>query len=329
MILRFGLIGLGYFGKNYLRLLQQMEGVELVAVANHEPEAFVAHAALLPPAIKRYQDAAELIADPAIDAIVIATPASTHVALAQQALEAGKHALIEKPMVRSSVEAEELARAVKESGKILMVGHQYIYHDSIRHLKKELESGRLGRVAFVFAEHFYFGPVRNDIPLLWETATHELALLDYVFGSREITSVSGKKISVVGGGQDDFIHTAISFADEMVLNVSVSWFMPQKIRRMAFIGTKGIALFDDQLAKQKLKFIMQKYPATCEGDTASTWFGAAEEKIIIPDVAAHEPLRNEVEHFISCIRSGAEPLTGIAHGMRITHLLEEIDSRLG
>ncbi len=329
MALRFGLIGLGYFGKNYLRLLQQMEGVELVAVANREPEAFVAYAALLPPVIKRYQDAAELIADPAIDAIVIATPASTHAALARQALEAGKHALVEKPMVRSSVEAEALARAVKKSGKIFMVGHQYVYHDSVRHLKKELEAGRLGRVAFVFAEHFYFGPVRHDIPLLWETATHELALLEYVFGSREITGVSGKKISLVGGGRDDFIQAAISCDDGMVLNLSVSWFMPQKIRRMAFVGREGVALFDDQLAEQKLKFIMQKYPAERDGGTASTWFGAAEEKTVVPDIAAREPLRNEVEHFVSCIHSGAEPLTGIAHGVRITRMLEQIDGFLG
>ena len=329
MALRFGLIGLGYFGKNYLRLLQQMEGVELMAVADREAEAFTMHTTLLPPAIKRYQDTAAIMGDPAIDAVVIATPASTHCALAQQALAAGKHVLVEKPMVRSSVEAEKLEHAVKMSGKVLMVGHQYVYHDSVRHLKKELEAGRLGKVIFVFAEHFYFGPVRHDIPLLWETATHELAMLEYIFGPREITGVRGKKLSVAGDERDDFIHAAVSFSDNTVLNLSVSWFMPQKIRRMAFVGTEGMAFFDDQLAEQKLKFIMQRYPVEREDNAASLWFGAAEGKTVIPDVAVREPLRNEVEHFISCIHSGAEPPTGIAHGMRITRLLEEIDGFLG
>lgn len=329
MALHFGLIGLGYFGKNYLRLLQNMEGVELVAVADREAEAFARHAALLPPAIKRYQDATELIADPAIEAVVIAVPASAHLGLARQALEAGKHVLVEKPMVRSVVEAGALERAVKKSGKVFMVGHQYVYHDSLRYLKKELEAGRLGRIAFTHAEHFYYGPIRHDVPLLWETATHELALLDYVFGPREIASVHGKRISLARSERDDFIHAAISFTDSMVLNLSVSWFMPQKIRRMAFVGAGGMAFFDDQLPEEKLKFVMQNYPAERGGDTASTWLGAAEKKTVIPNVPAREPLRNEVEHFVSCIGSRIEPLTGIAHGMRITRMLEEIDGRLG
>ncbi len=187
-----------------------------------------------------------------------------------------------------------------------MVGHQYLYNDHINRLKSELNKGTLGRIRYVWGEHLYPGPIRSDVGCFWETATHELAIIDYLFSPKRIREVRGSRNDLTGSGRDDFASVWIEFEAAPPAAVTVSWMYPEKIRRLAIVGEKGSAVFDEQ-RNEKLKFYLG-------------------EKILVPQIAAGEPLRNELEHFIKCVREGKKPLTDIEHGVRITRYLDTIQS---
>ena len=287
--LKCAVIGAGNFGKHYVRLLQNIKGMSLGAIGDQG----------------NWKD---VIADPQINCVIIATPATHHFSIAKTALEAGKHVLLEKPMTRTLKEAERLKSAVGHSGRIFMVGHQYLYNDHLRYLKNELEKGTFGKILYVLAEHLYPGPVRKDVGCFWETATHELAIIDYLFSPPKIRKVQGSMSDLTGSGLDDFASVWIEFEKTPPVSVTVSWMYPEKIRRLAIVGEKGSAVFDEQ-RNEKLKFYLG-------------------EKILVPQIAAGEPLRNELEHFIKCVREGKKPLTDIEHGVRITEYLDVIHQKV-
>jgi len=291
--LRFAILGLGYFGKNYARLLSHHKEAELAAVANTQKESMA------------------VFKSPDIDCVIIATPAPTHFKLAKQTLEAGKHVLVEKPMVSKLSEAIELQSQVKKSKKLLMVGHQYLYHDYIRRLKKELDRGTIGALRYIVGEHFYPGPVRNDIGCFWETATHELSILEYLIGPLAISEVVGYGISIRSKKYEDAAFANIRLENDIIIAIAAAWNVPQKIRHMVLAGDKGSVVFDDTKPKRKLSFISNKVGV-----------------ISIPRVKSQEPLLNELNHFIDCVHNNKTPLTDVGHGARITKLLNIISSNI-
>lgn len=311
--MKFGVVGVGYFGRHYVRLLSSMPGAELYAVSRVSSEYHDEVSHFLKASIKIYKKPAELFRDSAIDCVVIAAPTSAHFSLAKQALEAGKHVLVEKPMTSTLTEAEKLEVLVKKSGRIFMVGHQYLYNDYIRYLKSEIEKESLGKIRYILAEHLYLRPAEDDVGCFWETATHELAIIDYLFSPGKIKEVQGKMASFsdVGksdfdGFKDDFAAVWIDFAGAPPAQITVSWMYPEKVRRFTVVGEGGSAVFDE-LRKEQLMF--------------QTGFRRKETRF---EAAAREPLRNELEHFIECVREGRTPLTGIEHGMRVTEYLNAV-----
>lgn len=324
MNLRFGIIGIGYFGKHYVRLLQEMEGVELIGVAARE----IAEIVELPATIKKHESAHALIRDPAIECIIIATPPTSHAEFAIAALKQGKHVLIEKPMAVSVGEAQAIADAANKSGRVCMIGHQYCYNDHIRALKKEIEQKTIGDIKYIFAEHLYAGPVRLDIGCLWETATHELAIIDYLFGDIRPTKITGQMVDIVGSGRDDAASVVITFDNGVVVTIVTTWFAPQKVRRIIFGGTKGMAVFDEK-EKHPLVFFNHPYPTEESPEFhTSHFFEITEKETYIPTIDVREPLHNELTHFMECIRDGNKPITGVDQGLRITKLLDEITTSL-
>lgn len=292
-------IGAGRFGKHYVRLLGEAKGAKLVAVGGRE----------------NWQ---ETIVQPDINAVIIATPVSTHFEIARMALEAGKHVLLEKPMTSTLAEAEGLERIVKAQKRIFLVSHQYLYNDYINRVKEEIGRGVFGKILYFFAEHLYPGPIRNDVGCFWETAPHELAIIDYLFRPEKILQSNGRAIGFYGNGRDDFASANVAFSGDLYTSLVVSWLAPEKVRRFTFVGEKGAAVFDER-QDAKLKFY---FPAT----TQSSFKDA---NIIIPTVDAQEPLRNQLEHFIRCIRNGEKPLTGIDHAMRVMKMLNVISKEIG
>ncbi len=326
--LAFGVVGAGYFGRHYIRLLRDMPGAMLRAVADRSGHAAEKNGVVLSASVRRFTDARDLFADPEIDCVVIATPASSHAALVEEALAAGKHVLVEKPMAMNGEEAERMRTAVEKSGRTFMVGHQYVHNDHIRHLKKELDEGLLGNIKYVFAEHFSFGPIRSDIGCFAEMAVHELSLFDYLFSPGEIRRVAGRSVDFLASGRDDFTSVEVSFAGGLAMAIAVSWFAPEKIRRMTIVGDRGMAVFDDRRV-EKLKFFLHPYPVAplAEG-SGSHFMEFAESEIITPAIEAAEPLRNQLEHFISCVQTGIQPASGISHGLRVTSMMDAISRQI-
>ncbi len=301
-----------------------MPGATLAAVADSSPGIFEKNFPTLPAAVGRFTDANDLAHNPILDCMVIATPATSHAQLVIAALEAGKHVLVEKPMAMNMAEAEQICDAVQKSGRTFLVGHQYLYNDYVRYLKSELERGVIGRARYLVAEHLYFGPIRSDIGCFWETATHEMAMIDYLFSPGPIRDARARAVDFSGSGRDDFASAAMTFESGLVAAITVSWFAPEKIRRMTLAGERGMAVFDDR-GKEKLKLFLHPYPRASGKDKATSQFLAfGEGQILAPVLDGREPLRNQLEHFISCVRRGLEPESGISHGMRVTAMLDAV-----
>lgn len=312
--LRFGLIGAGYFGKHYLRLLKELPDVELKSVATKS-------------SVETTPDA--ILRDPEIDCVVIATPARTHFDLATRALLAGKHVLVEKPLVLNLSDAAELKKLVEKTNKVLMVGHQYLYNDYIQKLKDEISRGTLGEIKYIFAEHMYFGPLRSDTGVFFDAATHEFAILDYLFGPFEIEKAQGASLSMTGKGFDDFAAAEIRFSNGILFTIVLSRFAPQKIRRMVFGGSRGLALFDEG-QDVKLSFYNFPYPEISETQKLdSNFFETAPGDIAMPQLEFKEPLRAELEHFVNCVQTGDTPKSDIEHGVRVTGHLTKVAAKIG
>lgn len=322
MTLKFGVIGVGHFGKHYARLLQEIKEVELTAVAS---PGIASRKLILPRSVKKFSDPGLLIKDPDIDCVVIATPVSSHYKLAVSALKAGKHVLLEKPMTRTLREAKKLQKVVAQSSLVFMVGHQYLYNDFIRHLKEKLDQKILGKISHIFAEHLYPGPIRPDVGCFWDAAGHELAILQYLFGPLTVKEVKGKTVEIGGRGDDFSVaeiifipprHARAGFTNELTVTMVVSRFYPEKTRRFSIVGDKGAVIFDDQ-RDEKLKFYFY-----------SRILDVSKMKTSTPKIAAAEPLRNELEHFIYCAKNKKTPLTNIEHGVSITEMLHKIYSHI-
>lgn len=323
--LHIGVVGFGYFGRQYVRLLQEIPGVVLDTIVSRSRATFEQQKELLHSPVRCATDLEEICGDPTISGVIVATPSSSHAAIATRLLRAGKHVLLEKPLTNTLEEAVQLQGVVRESGKILMVGHQYLYHDYVRHLKEKLDQRILGEVRYCFAQQLSFGPLRNEKGCFWEMASHELSLVDYLFPHAAVAYAKGAAISLVRGWREDFAAAEIHYENGLMLTLVVSWYAPEKVRRVTLGGTKGMAVFDDRREEGKLSFSLHPYPDLSSLPPGSSSFLRYEEnEIITPRLQAREPLRNELEHFFECIKEQKTPLTDIEHGVRVIRSLDTI-----
>jgi predicted dehydrogenase len=286
--LNFGVIGAGRFGRHYVRLLKEILGVKLAAVAG-----------------KTQGNAEAVLADPGIDCIVIASPASTHFEYIIKALAAGKHILVEKPMVLSIAEAEDIKEPVKASGKVFMVAHQYLYNNAVLYLQQQIKAGVLGKIEQVNIEHLYPGPIREDVGVFWDAAPHEFAILDLLLGPVFIKTAVGKKKYIAGEPVEDYVEADAEFSNGTKLNLTLSSNSPIKTRKRVFIGEKGSAIFDDSDNNNFLQILT----------------GGQDVR---PQIEASEPLLNELLHFIGCVQGNKLPFTDIEHGLRVVKNMESV-----
>ncbi len=325
--LRFGIIGLGYFGRHYVRLLKNMPGAELIAVSSRFFDDKKEILSDIPDSVLKSSRTEDIFNNPDVDAVIIATPADTHAGFIESAIAAGKHVLVEKPMTMSLKEAESLSVLVEGSRHVFMVGHQYLFNDHIRELKKNLSANNFGEIKYFFSEHLYPGPIRAGIGCFWESASHEIAILDYLFDAPEIMEIS---VGAAGfsGKTDDFVNARIKYANGMLASIIISWFAPEKVRRIILTGASGSASFDDCKAADKLIFNFQKYPHDFSDGNAAYFFDKNKSRKEISTLTPGEPLRNQLTHFIECIKSGSRPLTDFRHGMRVIKAMDGVQSKI-
>lgn len=307
-------IGAGRWGRNHIRLLNELPGVNLIKICDSEQKTLDESKRLYK--IDMTCDFKDVLYDSIIDAVNICTPLSSHYKIAKACLEYGKHVFIEKPMTVSSKEAAELIDLAENKQKILMVGHIFRFDPGINRLKEEMVNGRLGRIRFVYTSRVGLMTPREDCDVISDLASHDFDILSYLLNKQpqEVTAVASSFVSKpydVG-----FINLKF---DDVLANIIVSWLCPTKVREVWVVGEKGSAKMDS--LTQKLEF----YDKTIIPDADS--FGAfklltKEGGVYSPYIKNDEPLKLELEEFISCIEEGRNPRTDGKVGYEVVKVIE-------
>ena len=315
---RLALVGYGYWGPNLARNFHQLEDAELAYVID-------ANRAALAKAQRLYgcataTDIGVALADPSVDAIVLATPARTHYDLGRQALLAGKHLFVEKPLTMDLAEGRQLTALADSLGAILMVGHVFEFNPAVRYIKDTIDSGDLGDVLYLYSKRVNLGRVQSDVNALWSIAPHDISIALYLLGQVP-ESVRCQGARCLNGQVEDVIFLTLNFAGNVLCHVHASWLDPSKMREMTVVGSRKMIVYDDVSAEGKVR--VYDKGAFRKGDVT---YGDFQYKlhsgdILIPRLDLKEPLQEECAHFVACVRVGTRPLTDGQNGLRVLQVL--------
>jgi predicted dehydrogenase len=324
MSTRIGVVGLGYWGPNLARNFDRLPGAELRWICDQSQESLMRWSASFPDA-RASQDLDELIGDPELDAVVVATHVPSHAALAVRALGAGKHCFVEKPLAYSVAEGEQVVAAAREAGKVLMVGHLLEYHPGVEKLKEIADSGELGEIHYLYSNRLNLGKLRPDENALWSLGAHDVSVLLHLAGGEEPSECEARGESYMQPGIEDVVFCYLRFPSGLAAHLHLSWLDPHKERRFTVVGSKKMATFDDMEIERKVtvydKGFDQKYESYGEYVTRSG-------DIWSPHISNEEPLRIECRHFIERIADGGEPRSGGESGLRVVRVLEALQRSL-
>jgi predicted dehydrogenase len=318
---RLGVVGLGYWGPNLARNFAALEGCELRWCCDALPDN--AHKA--PPGTRVTTDLDDLLADPELDAIVIATDVPSHARLATAVLRAGKHCFVEKPLAQSATEAAAVVEEAAVADRVLMVGHLLEYHPGIVKLKEILDSGELGEVRYVYSNRLNLGVMRDQENALWSLGAHDISVLLHLFDGEEPSEVVAQGRSFMQEGVEDVVFCYLRFPSGRIAHMHLSWLDPHKERRFTVVGEKRMATFDDMALEQKVTI----YDKGFDRDFRN-WgeYIARSGDITSPQISNEEPLRIECRHFVEAVRGGVEPRSGGASGLRAVRVLEALQRSL-
>jgi predicted dehydrogenase len=324
--LRIGVIGAGYWGPHLIRNISEIPGARLSAVADLSPARLQALRERYP-TTSMTQDYRDVLAD-GIDAVVIATPVKTHYPLAREALRAGKHVLMEKPLTRRSSEAFDLVRLAEQQGLVLMVGHTFEYNPAVAILRDIVQRGAIGDILYVDAARLNLGQFRYDVNVLWDLAPHDISIMNFILGS-EPTSVSARGSTCIHPTMHDVAYLELRYPNGVLGHVHVSWLEPAKVRRFTVVGTDKMVVYNDVAPEEKLRIYDKGViKTTSSGDFADFQLSYHYGGVTIPAVPSGEPLKIELMHFIDCIVSGKVPQSDGWSGLRVTKVLEAADKSL-
>lgn len=319
-MIRIALTGCGHWGSNYLRILQFMEGAEIVSVCDRE-DAPLEKIRKQYPVVAIAKDFSSFLGDSKIDAVIIATPASTHYKLVKQSLEAGKHVLVEKPLALSVAEAEEVVLLAQNQRRVLMVGHTFLYNPAIRKMKEYVEKGTLGRIYYLQAVRTHLGLIRDDVSSVWDLAPHDVSIFSYLL-DRAPKKVSAVGVSHLKKDLQDVAFVNLFYDSNILGNIHISWVDSNKLRQVAVIGSKARILFDDLNPLERLR-IFEKGVSL---DKPYESFGEfqlllRDGDIVSPKIEPEEPLRNVCLEFLRSIQTGKKPLADGENGLEVVRTM--------
>jgi predicted dehydrogenase len=326
--IRVAVVGAGHWGPHLIRNFEVNPESRLVAVCDASAERIQALAPSFPGV--RMERRVELIfEDPEIDAVVIATPASTHYTFTKRALLAGKHVLVEKPITTSSAEAEELEGLAREKGRVLLVGHVFLYNEAVRRLKEIVSNPDFGRTYYAHSRRTNLGPVRSDVHAGWDLASHDVSILLYLFEELPAEVTASAPVYIRPGVPDVFFSTLL-FASGRAAHLHASWLDPQKIRTLTVVGEHQMAVFDDMNLLEPLRIYKKKFQRVDQSEKVVDTFAKfrvelIQGDVVIPQVSTGEPLRLECQAFLDAIQEGTEPLANGALARDVVRVLEALD----
>jgi predicted dehydrogenase len=331
--LRVAVVGCGYWGSKHVRVLHALDGVAEVSIVDSRADRLQALA-------RNFKTApcyAELrSALPHVDAVVVATPPSMHVPVALEAIAAGKHVLVEKPLAPTTAGARRLIQAATEAGVILMVGHTFEYNPAVRKLRELVRSQELGELYYIDSARLNLGLYQNDVNVIFDLAPHDVSIINHVL-DRKPVAVDAWAARHAHRRFEDVAYLRLFYDDVfdgrgLSANIHVSWLDPCKVRRVTAVGSKKMAVYDDLAADERIRVLDKGVSLPPDGANLSqppTSYRYGD--IVVPFIPADEPLSLQDRHLVDCIATGTQPLTDGANGLAVVETLEaaELSRRLG
>jgi predicted dehydrogenase len=316
-----GIIGYGYWGPNLVRNFADLRSCRVEAIADREP-ARLADAARRYPGVVVTPDASELIRNPRVDAVAIATPVSTHFGFAKEALAAGKHVLVEKPLAATSGEAQELIDLAAARRLVLIVDHTFVYTGAVRRIRDLVANGEVGDVYYYDSVRINLGLFQSDVDVLWDLAVHDLSIMDFVL-ERLPVAVSATGLAHVPGKPVNIAYLSMFFDSPLIAHVHVNWLAPVKVRQTLIGGSRRMIVYDDLEPSDKLKVYDRGISIDQRPESVYAMkVGYRSGDMWAPQVPLTEALQTETRHFVECIEHGEAPITSGEAGLRIVRILE-------
>ena len=318
---RVGVIGYGYWGPNLVRNFAEIAGADVVAVSDMSVERLELVQARHP-TVAVTTDSHDLLRDPEIDAVVVATPVGTHYRLGMEVLQAGKHLLMSKPLTDRSEDAARLVEAAAERNLVLMVDHTFLYTGAVRKIKELVAGGSLGRPQYYDSVRVNLGLCQHDVSVLWDLAVHDLSIMDYVLEASPC-AVAATGATHVPGHPASMAYLTCFFAGDLIAHHHVNWLAPVKVRRTLIGGDRQMILYDDLEPSEKVKVYDRGVTLKSGREHVyESLVGYRMGDMWAPQVSLAEGLRTEAQHFVECVRNGVRPLTDGAAGLRLVRILE-------
>ncbi len=316
-----GIIGYGYWGPNLVRNFAETPGSKVVAVSDLRQER-LRLAGLRYPGTKLTTVHEELIMDPRVDAVAIATPVSTHFDLAMGALRAGKHVLVEKPLTASSEQAKRLIEESQRRKLVLMVDHTFVYTGAVRKIRELVIQGELGDIYYYDSVRVNLGLFQHDVNVVWDLAVHDLAIMDYVLPERP-KAVSAAGISHIPGNPENIAYMTLFFDGNLIGHIHVNWLAPVKLRSTLIGGSRKMILYDDLEPSEKVKVYDKGVMVDMNGESIyQMLIGYRTGDMWAPRLDHTEALRTEATHFVECVEESKRPITDGEAGLRVVRVLE-------
>src|SRR5229473_1254864 len=325
-MLKFGVIGYGYWGPNIVRNLRALEGCEVVGICDQSPAARkriqAAH-----PGIPVHSDSNELVKSPDMDAIAVITPVWTHYELTKAALENGKHVFVEKPFTSTVAQAEELINLAEQKKLQIMVDHTFLFTGAVRKIQKLLAEGTLGKLYYYDSTRVNLGLFQHDCNVIWDLAPHDLSIMNHLL-HKDAEAISATGQAHLNSHEDIAFITAY-FPDKMIAHVNVNWISPVKVRTTLIGGEKKMLVWNDLEADEKLRIYdkgvsMSTNPSNLHQLLVSYRSG----DMWAPQVEQIEALRAETAYFIKCIEENTKPFNDGEAGLRVVRILEAADKSI-
>ena len=322
-----GVIGYGYWGPNLVRNFMEAQGSTVAVVCDLSDER-LAQARRRYPSARTTDDYRALIHDPAVDAVAIATPVSSHFTIAMHALEAGKHVLVEKPLAADSVQALQLIEEAARGNRVLMVDHTFVYTGAVRTIRELVSNGALGDIFYYDSVRVNLGLFQHDVNVIWDLAVHDLAILDFVLATKP-SAVSATGISHIKGQPENVAYITLFFPDNQIAHLHVNWLAPVKVRRTLIGGSEKMIVYDDLDPSEKVKVYDKGVTLSTSGEQVYELLVSYRSgDMWAPKLDNSEGLRREALHFIDCIENNKQPETDGHSGLRVVRVLEAADQSL-
>ncbi len=320
-MIRAAVVGCGYWGPNLIRNFAEIGAFRLTACCDSDRERLELIGRRYPN-VDLETEVQRLLDRRDIDAVAIATPVSTHHALAKQALLAGKHVLLEKPMARTVAEAEDLIETAARQERVLLVDHVFVYTGAVQKIKQLIESGDLGRIYYYDSVRVNLGLFQHDVNVIWDLATHDLAIFDYLM-DREPLAVSAIGLSHIDHQPENIAYITCYYPNDIIGHLHVNWLAPVKVRRILIGASRKMIIYDDLEPSEKVKVYEAGVDAIPNEDRLlQARIGYRMGDVHIPQLDRTEALRRVCEHFARCIVNGDTPLTDGAAGLRVLRILD-------